>query len=808
MFNSTKAPKLKTVFLTILLLGIVCLCAQGQSAYRVDGTVMDSETNSPLEFANASILTPSDSSLVAGSTSDANGAFSIAANPGTYILKVQFISYAPRFRRITLSESNPVVNVGPVTLSPDSEILSEVVVTGQKDQMQLELDKRIFNVSANLQNVASNASEILDNLPSVSVDVEGNVSLRGNSNVRILVNGKPSGLVGISSPDALRQLQGDMIERIEIITNPSARYDAEGSAGIINIILKKEREHGLNGSFVLNTGYPQNFGFSTNLNYRKGRFNVFGSYGINYRENPGGGFNDRISRDTLFTFIENDRLRTGTSYNYRFGTDFTINDKNMITFSVMSRISDEDNFTDITYFDRTASRGLINNTLRKESQEEADNNLEYQVNYKRDFKGNGHELTAQFQYRDNSESQLSAIDSANLLLDSPLELYQRSSNEELDRNVLMQVDYVYPFKKGQKFEAGYRGTLREIANDYIVEQVDGAGNFFPLVNFSNKFTYNEDVHALYSIYENKMVKWGYQVGLRVEQTNITTFQRETNDTNHKDYLNAFPSAFITYNLDNMRTLQASYSRRLSRPRFWFLNPFSSYSDPRSIRTGNTDLNPEYTDSYELGLLNNLKKSSFYLGGYYRYSTGVIDRIQTSVDGINTVSTPRNIGIENAYGIEANFTTDPTDWLNLNGNANFYRAVTKGRYNDIVLDRDTYTARFRLNSKIKIKKVDFQISGNYMAPEKQTQGTRKSLYYMDLGANKDVLKGKGTINLSVRDLFNSRKYRGTTITNNFTESSKFQWRSRQIRLSFSYRLNQKKKRERGGQREDDFDEEEF
>ncbi|HNP95354.1 MAG TPA: outer membrane beta-barrel family protein [Cyclobacteriaceae bacterium] len=807
MFNSAKAPKLRTPLLTILL-GIVISIAHGQSLYRVDGTVMDGETNSPLEFANASLLTPSDSSLVAGATSDANGSFSIATKPGNYILKVQFISYAPRYRKITLSENRPIVNVGSVTLLPDSEILSEVVVTGQKDQMQLELDKRIFNVSANLQNVAANASEILDNLPSVAVDVEGNVSLRGNSNVRILVNGKPSGLVGISSPDALRQLQGDLIERIEVITNPSARYDAEGSAGIINIILKKEREHGLNGSFVLNTGYPQNFGFSTNLNYRKGRFNVFGSYGINYRENPGGGFDDRISRDTLFTFIENDRLRTGTSYNYRFGTDFTINDKNMISLSVMSRISDEDNFTDITYFDRTTSRGLINNTLRKELQEEADNNLEYQLNYKKEFNGNGHELTAQFQFRDNTETELSSIDSANLLLDTPLKLFQRSSTDELDRNVLMQLDYVYPFKKGKKFEAGYRGTLREIANDYIVEQIDGSGGFFTLPNFSNKFTYNEDVHALYSIYENKMVKWGYQVGLRVEQTNITTFQRETNETNYKDYLNAFPSAFVTYNLDNMRTLQASYSRRLSRPRFWYLNPFSSYSDPRNIRTGNTDLNPEYTDSYELGVLNNLKKSSVYVGGYYRYSTGVIDRIQTSVDGINTISTPRNIGIENAYGIEANFSTDPTDWLNLNGNANFYRAITKGRYNDITLDRDTYTARFRLNSKIKINKIDFQVSGNYMAPERQTQGTRKSLYYMDLGANMDVMKGKGTINLSVRDLFNSRKYRGTTITSNFTESSKFQWRSRQIRLSFSYRLNQKKKRERGGQRDDDFDDEEF
>lgn len=797
---------LKQLFFTLLFFSsITALHAQ---TFLVEGVVMDDESKKPLEFANASLLSVADSALIGGATTDATGKFIINAKSGAYLVKVQFISYNPRYFNVNLTVDKPVARLGTITLYPDVELLTEIVVSGQKSQMQLELDKRIFNVAADLSNVASNASEILDNLPSIAVDVDGNVSLRGSSNVRILVNGKPSGLVGISSPDALRQLQGDMIERVEVITNPSARYEAEGSAGIINIILKKEQERGFNGSFTANTGYPTNYGFSGNVNYRSGKFNVFGSYGINYRENPGGGFTDRITNDTLFTYIDNDRLRSGLSHNFRFGTDFQINDKNTITLSAVTRLSDEENTADLTYSDKNILGEITSHSLRSNIEDAIDNNLEYQLNYRREMEGEGHELTAQFQLRDNSETEKSSIESTNLLLETPPELYQRTNNKEGDKNILMQADYVYPFANGKKVEAGYRGTIREINSDYLVEEIDDNGIFVPLPNFSNKFTYDENVQALYTIYENKMDTWGYQLGMRVEHTYIETFQRETGEVNKKDYLNAFPSAFISYNLNTDRTLQASYSRRLSRPRFWTLNPFSSFTDPRNIRRGNPDLDPEYTDSYELGILNNLKKSSLYLGAYYRHSTGVRDRVQTLVDSLTTVSIPRNIGIENAYGLEANFTTDPVSWLSINGNANFYRAITKGKFEDLVLERDTYSARFRLNTRIKINKVNLQLSGNYLAPENETQGTRKSMYRMDAGANMDVMKGKGTLNLTVRDVFNTRKYRGTTTTNNFTETSEFQWRSRQARLSFTYRLNQKKQKGDRMREEGDMEEGEF
>lgn len=780
---------------------------------EIKGIVVDGSSKKPLEFATISLLSAVDSSLVDGTITGLSGEFALKPSKGSYIVKFQFISYQDQYRTVTISRKNPVVDLGEIILSPDTETLQEVVITGAKDQMQLELDKRVFNVSENLANIGANANEILDQIPSVAIDVDGNVSLRGSNNVRILVNGKPSGLVGINDQDGLRQLQGDIIERIEVVTNPSARYDAEGSAGIINIILKKDRQKGFNGAFTLNTAAPLGYGFSGNANYRTGRLNLFGSYGINYRENPGGGFTDRVAygNDTLFTYIDNDRVRSGLSHNFRIGSDFYINDNNIITAAGLVRISDEENTSELTYFDRNTNGALIDNTFREDFEVEDDDNIEYELGYRRIMEGEGHEFNAQFQYRDNDETEDSSIGQADLLAGTPFDSYQRSLNIQNDKNILMQADYVYPMTEGKKIEAGYRGTIREIASDYKVEERNADGIFVPIeevfegLNLSNKFVYNEDVHAAYAIFENKMDKWGYQLGMRMEQTYINIYQREGNLEDEKNYLNAFPSAFISYNLAASKTLQASYSRRLSRPRFWYLNPFSSFSDPRNIRRGNTDLDPAYTDSYEVGLLNNLKKASVYVGGYYRYTTGVVERISVPGDFAGqpaTITTPYNIGVEDAFGIEANFSADPVDWFNVNGNANFYRATTDGSFQDQELDREAITANFRLNTRYKIGELALQLSGNYRAPQQTVQGSRKSFYSIDLGANMDVLNNKGTLTLSVRDLFNTRKYRGELETPTLIEESEFQWRSRQARLSFTYRINQKK--ERGKRGDGDYD----
>lgn len=767
--------------------------ALGQALLK--GQVTDAETGDPLEYATVSLLQPEDSTLVNGGSTDEEGKFSIETKPGQYVVKIQFVSYQPKILGTVEVGSQPQ-DLGSISLDPATSTLSEVLVEGRREQTVLELDKRTFNVSQDLSNTGRNADEILDNLPSITVDVDGNVSLRGSGNVRILVDGKPSGLVGISSANGLRSLSGDMIERIEVVTNPSARYDAQGSAGIINIILKKEKKSGLNGSFTANAGQPDNYGGSVNLNYRRSWMNFFVNYGINYRNTPGSGssYQEFNFPDTSYiTLRDQARNRGGLSNNIRIGTDFILNKYNTLTTSFLYRVSDQTNTSSLWYHDYTSSNELLQRTLRTDEEDEDEKNQEYELYYKRTFDQKERELTATVQYRESGEIENSDLTEYTGIEEQVPSLFQRSLNDENERQWLMQADYIHPFLEKAKFETGYRGTLRQIDNQYLVEEQEETGLWSPLSEFSNTFRYNENIHALYAIASNKTGKWSYQGGLRVEATDITTHLIETDDKNNKDYVNFFPSAFLTYALTETNSLQASYSRRINRPRFWSLNPFFTFSDARNIRSGNPDLDPEFTDSYELGYLHNFSSGNIYAGGYYRLTNGVTERVsRVEEDGI-TYSRPENLSTRNSFGIEVNTNQDLFSWWQLNGNFNFYRAITEGEAYGLALSSDTYTMSGRVTSKWNIPKLfQVQLSGFYRAPEERPQGRTKAFYSIDLGATRDILNKKGTLSLNARDLLNSRKFRFETFGENFYQESTFQWRARQITLSFTYRLNQNNK----------------
>ena len=779
---------------------------KSEAEFIISGKVVDSKDN-PLEYTTVSLHNKIDSTLVTGNVTDAEGNFSIEAAPGNYWLEVQFISYqSKKVPNVSITKNNPKVNVGSIILKEDSETLSEVVIAGDKMQMELSLDKRVFNVANDLTNRGRNASEILDNVPSVAVDVEGNVSLRGSSNVKILVDGKPSGLVGLSSPDALRMLQGDLIERIEVITNPSARYEAEGMAGIINIILKKERRNGLNGSITANVGIPTNYGASVNVNVRRKWFNLFSSYGINYRESPGGGTTSQIfynDDSTTYTDFTEDRVRSGLSHNFRVGSDFYLNETSTLTASMLYRTSDQENNTDIHYTNRFSyAPDSVVRSLREDRELEDESNMEYELNYNKTFKKEDQKLTAAIQYRNGGETERSVIHES--ILDQPSDnvnnpAAQKVLNEENSENILLQADYVHPFAKDGKFEVGYRSTFRIIETNYEVENQLDNGDWQNISEFTNTFNYDENIHALYGIFGNKINKISYQVGLRAELTQITTELVVTNERNDKEYFNLFPSAHFTYEFGNENSVQASYSRRLDRPNFWNLNPFNSFSNNKSIRTGNPDLDPDYTNAFEAGYLKNWEKSSLYAGAYYRKTTDVIEWLSRA-EGDITYTRPENFGTMDAYGLEGNLSKDLASWWKLNANGNFYRAITTGQAFGQELESDTYTFSGRLNSKITLwNSVQFQQNINYSAPEETPQGRRKANYSVDLALNKDILQGKGSLTLSVRDLLDSRKWRSETFGENFYSDSEFQWRSRQVTFSFSYRLNQKNapQREREG-----------
>lgn len=786
---------LHSFFLLVLPVWVLAQTNEGNTFF-IRGTLTDDQ-NKPIPFGNIVLYQSSDSTLANGTTSDESGKFDLPAKPGTYYLKISILSYQERIIP-AIKIANQDLQLGTLKLKAHTEQLEEVVIRGEKSQMELQLDKRVFNIGTDLSNIGGNAAEILDNVPSVTVDVEGNVSLRGSQNVRILIDGRPSGLTGISSPDALRQLQGNLIDRIEVITNPSSRYDAEGEVGIINIILRKKTNQGVTGSFTATLGHPANYGASFDVNYRKNKVNLFSSYGINYRSRPGFGssYQSFNTIDTVFSYAEtNRRNRGGISHNFRVGMDYYLNDNNVLTGSLLYRRSDGRNTSQFQYQDFGPTNELVRTIIRDELEREPENNMEAALSYRKEFQQKGRSFTADFKWIESDEDEFSNIqegDPAGLI-----NLRQRSGNTEDERNLLFQADYVHPFGEKGKWEAGVKSTSRVLHNDFLVEQQQGDEDWLALAGFDNNLIYRENIYAAYLMAGNQFRKFSLQTGLRGEFSDITTELPEEGQINQRRYFNLFPSAHLSYELNKNKSLQLSYSYRLSRPGFRELLPFSGYSNARSLMTGNPNLNPEYTHSMEGGYLLNWESGSLLSSAYYRYRTGVIQRI-TLVDSVGFSRIfPVNLATENAYGLEFNFSNSLQNWWNLNANFNFYRAITRGNYQEQLLESDTYTWTSRVTSKMTFfKQWNFQAGFNYRGPRQIPQGRELSMYAIDLGLSRDVLKGNGTLTLSVRDLLNTRKRRAIIEEDGYYSTSSFQWNARQILLTFNYRLNRSQKESRG------------
>ncbi len=759
--------------------------------------MVDSGTQTPLEFATVTIFDQEDSSMVTGTITDETGSFLIETKFGQYYAQIEFLAFKSKvIPNIALTKENPAANLGIIQLEADSKMLSEVEVRAEKSQMQLSLDKRVFNVGKDLANSGGTATDVLNNVPSVTVDVDGNVELRGSGGVRILVDGKPSGLVGLRNSDGLRQIPANMIDRIEVITNPSSRYEAEGMSGIINIILKKDRSQGLNGSFDLTAGYPEEYGAAVNLNYRRNRFNFFTNYGLRYQKSPGIGneYQEFYTDDaTLITEQSSRRTRGGISNNIRLGADYYFTPKDILTTSLNYRYRNNDNFQKITYRDFVNTLdNPVSTSLRTDDEFEKEPNLEYALTYKKLFDREGHELTADFRYQNSKEDERSdfleeKFDNSGINKIAP-DLHQRSNNLENQKNLIFQTDYIKPFGQNGKVEAGLRAGLRNIGNDYSVEEF-ADGNWDTIPGFSNNFIYDENIFAAYTSIGNKFGKFNWQVGLRGEYSDVNT---ELGDSiNQQRYAKLFPSVFLGYELSEKNSMQISYSRRIRRPGFWELNPFFTYSDVRNFWSGNPNLSPELTDSYDLGYLHYFEKGSLTSSIFYRHTNGVVERIRTQLSDTTSYTIPVNLSNRNDFGLEFTFSYDPFKFWRINGNANFFRSITDGNYEGQKFDTDNYTWFGRLSSRVTImKKVDFQVNFNYRAPRARAQGKSKAFWVIDPALSMDILKGNGTLTLSVRDVFDTRKWRSITEGPNFYIDGEWQWRSRQTTLTFSYRLNQK------------------
>ncbi len=780
---------------------------EGKPRPMISGSIIDGESGEAVPYAAISIHALQDSSIVKGGTSDGEGKFAIPVRPGQYFGKVQFLSYKT-YTTSSFRSSPKGYNLGQINLEQDVALLNEVEIVAEKQQAEFKLDKRIYNVGKDINNAGGNASDILDNVPSVEVDVDGNVSLRGNDNVRILIDGKPSGLIGISSADALRQLQSNLIEKVEVITNPGAKFDAEGEVGIINIVLKKKRENGFNANMDFFTGSPDNHGLALNMNFRQNHYNIFASAGGSYVERPGNGiiYQEFILEDTTFVF-ENFRThnRAGLGGNFRVGSEFFLSKTNTLSFSGLYSRKIGDNSLDLIYNDFDELGDLYQRSDRNEVETETTDNIEFDVNYRLTFPKNKDRLFTidikkqeRIDIEDATISQIFSTDADAILL-------QRSDNTENESNWLFQTDYVHPIGEDGRLEMGVRATLRQIENNFAVEQFDEeAWGLLP--GFFNDLAYSEDILASYLTWGDDLGKFSYQTGLRLEYTGITTELKLTNESNPREFLNLFPSTHVSYDYSEQSSIQASYSRRINRPRFWNLVPFYGFGDQRNFYSGNPDLNPEFINSVEFGHLTQSKKGSILFSLYGREKDGVTQRI-VSADSAGTFTRPINLGTSQSLGLELSGSRSFKKWWRLNGSLNLYREIIDGEFEGVSYDTDTYAWNTRLSSKWTIKKnYDLQSSFRYRSPRQSPQGQRKSTYSLDLGVSKDIMKGKGTLTLNARDIFNTRKRRGIVDQPDYYSETEFQWRSRSIRLNFNYRINQKKKRQGRGGAGGDFDSE--
>lgn len=798
---------MKKLFLLVLPLISFAAIAQRPQGQRpepikITGTVLDQETGQPLEYATLVLQPVRNPDRITGGITDIDGKFEVETFPGKYNIRVEYISYATHtIDGQTLRNST---DLGVIKLTLDVEQLEGVEVMAERTTVELRLDKKIYNVGKDLTVRGGTVSDVLDNVPSVSVDVEGNVQLRGNDDVRILINGRPSALTGLNSTEALRQLPAESIEKVEVITSPSARYDAEGSGGIINIILRRSKLQGINGALTANIGYPSRAGINGNLNYRTGDLNFFTNTSYNYRESPGNSLNASSFFDQNGDFTnsireerEFERIRKGLNTN--FGIEWYVNKTTAITQSIFVRDSDNSSES-LNNFSQIDAGGSQTSGFRFDPETEEDKTFQYAFNFDKQFNTSGHKLTFDFQYETGDEVESSLIVQNDF--DS-----ERVRTAEEQRRLFLQTDYVLPIGEESQFEIGFRGDYNLLNTDYDVDFINPTIDELGITDPSNVLDYKETINAVYTQFGSKINKVSYLLGLRYEATRLIINQLETNDLNRNNFDGLFPTVNMNYEVSEEESFSLGYNRRIRRPRSRFLNPFPSRSSPTNLFQGNPNLTPSFSNQVDLGYLNRFEKVTLNASIYFQRATDVITFI-TEDTGENTIfdgqevsilrRTPVNLAKNDRYGFEFTTSYRPTKKWNLNGNFNLFNLITRGDFNDQNFDAENLSWFIRLNNKITLPKdIDWQTRINYRGPTENAQTKNKGIISVDLAFSKDFFKEKASLAVNVSDIFNSRKRISETVTPFFESDSEFQSRVRSVNLSFTYRFNQKKKNERRG-----------
>ena len=770
-------------------------------SYTVKGSLIDQETLQPLEYGTISLVNKNNPKRIQGGITDSSGVFNIQLPAGTYDFKAEFIGFVPfTIKNLMISETK---DFGQIGLKISQNLLNEIELIAEKTEVEIRLDKRIYNVGKDLTVRGGNVADVLGNVPSVSVDLEGNVSLRGNDNVRILINGKPSGLVGISGPQGLQNLPAESIDKVEVITSPSARYGAEGTAGIINVVLRKDNLNGLNGNFVANGGIPERYSGSLNVNYRTKKVNVFSTNSILNNLNIG-----RISNDTEFfnnnepnTFgSELKRIEFGDKSLFsNLGVEINIKEKTSLIINSFLRTEDGINRfkTQLDQFD--SSKLLIETTNLDEVNRDDDNAFQFSTNFDTEFK-KGDKLTAVFQYEKNGENELSEIENTNPLRNERVEEFRD------EKRVLLQADYVLPFDDSSQLEIGYRGSFLNQETDFGVFDYEGIIRD----TLSNVLVYEEKINSAYIQYGKSIKDFSFLLGMRVEDTEIIIKQLTTEERNDQNYTKFFPTLNFSYKINDSKSIILGFSRRISRPRARLLNPFLSRSGITNFFQGNPNLTPSYSNTVDLGFLRKWDKLTLNSSIYFQKSTDVVtvfpfdtgqrvsiksddDPSQNIVRSVPIIiKSPINLKENNRIGGELTLSYSPSRKSRFFINTNLFNSENIGNFQGVNLDRSNFSWSSKLNAKTTLPgQIDFQLQSTYLGPRNTSLVNFKPLLFVSGALSKDILKNRGTISIRARDIFNTAQREINTRSGTFNQFTTLRREIPSITASFTYRVRQKK-----------------
>ena len=793
----------------MLVLSVLTVYAETEKGAQITGKVIDASTKQGMEFANISLRKTGSKEFIKGTVSDQLGAFRLdGVSNGNYVVAVSVVGYATFEKELTIGTGQKTINLRNILLKEDTQLLNEVQVVGQRSQMKFEIDRKVFNVDQSLATAGGSASDVLGNIPSVQVDPEGEVSLRGNSSVTVWINGKESGLSADNRAQILEQLPAESIERVEVITNPSAKYNPEGTAGIINIVLKKNRKAGYYGSLQAGVDTRGGYNAAGNVNFSSGKFESFVNVGTRVRKSEGEGYTNRQNLDdngnpvSYLNQLRNDE-DTRKPVIFRAGTTYHATDKDHFSFNGFGLLGRGDETDWLNYTSNIP--GSFTNSLRTSAEKRKMNIGNFEIGYKRDFSEKSNlDLSASYNLL-NITPESSFLQVSNYAGGTSTSSYQFQENVMKPRKWEFQADYVTEFGEQNKIEAGYKGEFLTSKSKVSTYSGTSEGNAAFNEGLYNNFTYDQNVNALYATYSKRINRFGIQLGLRGEHTRTNTNslgynQSETDHPAYKDdYFSFYPSAFLSYQLPSNNELQLNYTRRVSRPWGGQLNPFVNLTDSTNISYGNPLLLPQYSNSLELNYIKNWENHTLSASLYYRNTDNVIQRISYR-DGDIMKSTFENIAKTQSAGTELILKNNLFRMIDLTSTLNFYynkldgfSYLPEGATTPVVGEADedfSWSARIIANVMLPWG-VSLQATGDYNSRELVAQGYRKANHAIDLGLRKSFLDRKLSLTINTRDLLNSRKRETITSGSGFSQESVFARSGRTVGFTLTYNFGNMK-----------------